>query len=166
METLTLLGLGVMPLTAIMAGVRDLTTMTIPNWMSGLLILAFFPVAWLAGLPLPTVAVHMGVAVGVLFVGAGLFALRVIGGGDAKLMAALSLWLGLSGLAPFIVWTALFGGALSILLLAARGRLGALAGRAPGWLRRLLEPGGGVPYGVAIAGGALMAFPSSALMGG
>jgi len=35
---------------------------------------------------------------------------------------------------------------------------------APGWVSRLMEPRGDIPYGVAIAAGALMAWPSSPLM--
>ena len=35
---------------------------------------------------------------------------------------------------------------------------------APAWAARLLEPKGDIPYGIAICAGALMAFPSSALL--
>ena len=34
----------------------------------------------------------------------------------------------------------------------------------PGWGQRLLQPKGDIPYGVAIAAGALMAYPHSALV--
>jgi prepilin peptidase CpaA len=37
---------------------------------------------------------------------------------------------------------------------------------APGWVARLLEPKGHIPYGVAIAIGALLAFPEADLMSG
>jgi len=34
----------------------------------------------------------------------------------------------------------------------------------PAWFSRLAEPGENVPYGVAIAAGALLAFPASPFM--
>ncbi|OWY59337.1 pilus assembly protein CpaA, partial [cyanobacterium TDX16] len=57
MDTITLILLGVMPALAIVAGLKDLTSMKIPNWISGLLILAFFPAALAVGLDPMTVAV-------------------------------------------------------------------------------------------------------------
>lgn len=164
METVTLLLLSVLPLLVIAAGIHDLTTMKIPNWISGLLILGFFPAAFMVGLSPATVAVHFGVAVVALFVGMGLFALRVIGGGDAKLMAAACLWLGVSGSTMFILWTAVAGGAFCLVLIFARSQLRPYVQGAPHWIDTLLEPKGDIPYGVAIAVGALMAFPSSALL--
>ena len=62
MDMLTLLLLAVMPALVIVAGLRDLTTMIIPNWISGALIVGFFPAAFAAGLDLTTVGVHLGVA--------------------------------------------------------------------------------------------------------
>jgi prepilin peptidase CpaA len=38
-----------------------------------------------------------------------------------------------------------------------------MASQGPAWVGRLLEPKGDVPYGVAIAFGALAAFPASAV---
>jgi prepilin peptidase CpaA len=164
MDTVTLLLLSVLPLLVIAAGLRDLTTMTIPNWISGLLILAFFPAAFMVGLSPLTVAAHAGVAVIALFVGMGLFAMRVIGGGDAKLMAATCLWLGVTGSAMFILWTGVAGGVFCLTLMFARTQLRPYVHGAPHWVDSLLEPKGDIPYGVAIAIGALMAFPSSALL--
>ena len=88
MDTLTLVLISIFPILAIVAGLHDLLTMKIPNWISGLLIVAFFPVALLVGLDLPTVGAHVGVGLLALFIGAGMFALNWIGGGDAKLIAA------------------------------------------------------------------------------
>lgn len=164
MDTVTLLLLSILPCLVIVAGLRDLTTMKIPNWISGLLILCFFPAAFMVGLSPTTVAVHFGVAVVALFIGMGLFALRVIGGGDAKLMAAVCLWLGLTGSAVFVLSTAVVGGFLCLMLIFARGQLRPYVSGAPEWIDTLLEPTGDIPYGVAIAVGALMAFPSSILL--
>lgn len=156
--------LGVMPVLVIVAGLHDLTTMKIPNWISGLLILGFFPTALLLGLPLSAVGASVGLAVAALLVGAGMFALKWLGGGDAKLLAAVTLWLGLSGVLPFLLFTAMAGGGLCLLLLLARARLQVYAVNGPVWITRLLAPKGDVPYGVAIAMGALLAYPSSPLV--
>lgn len=164
MEILTLIVLSTLPCLVIAAGLHDLTTMKIPNWISGLVILFFFPAAFLVGLSPMTVAVHFGVAVVALLVGMGLFAMRVIGGGDAKLMAAVCLWLGLTGSAMFILWTALAGGVVCLVLIFARRDLRPHVIGAPAWVDTLLEPKGDLPYGIAVAIGALMAFPSSILL--
>jgi prepilin peptidase CpaA len=164
-EPLSLL-LIVFPALVIAAALSDAASMTIPNWISAALVAAFFPVALAAGLPLATLATAVGVGAAALFIGAAMFALRWIGGGDAKLFAASALWLGVSGAAPFLMWTALAGGALALGLLSAR-RMAALTGRPvtlPAWLERLLAPAGDIPYGIAIAAGALAAFPHSALL--
>jgi len=164
MDTLQLLALGLLPLLVVVAAVSDLTTMKIPNWISAGLIVGFFPTALLLGLPVMEMLAHVGVGVVALLVGMGLFALRVLGGGDAKLMAAACLWLGIDASIVFIIWTALAGGSFSLLLIMARSQLQPLAQVAPAWVGTLLQPKGDIPYGVAIAVGALMAFPASALV--
>ncbi len=151
----------------VIAAVRDLTTYTIPNWISLALAAAFVPAAALAGLGWSTIGLSALVGVGMLVVGIVMFALRWIGGGDAKLMAAASMWLGLPGLTPFVLYTGLAGGALALMLLAVRSTwLRPFAAVGPGWVDRLATPGGATPYGVAIAVGALGAFPMGVLMGG
>ena len=164
METVTLLLLSILPCLAIAAGLHDLTTMKIPNWISGLLILSFFPAAFMVGLSPMTVTIHFGIAVLALFVGMGLFAMRYIGGGDAKLMAAVCLWLGVSGSAMFILYTAVAGGAFCMVLIFARSELRPYVLGTADWVDSLMEPKGDIPYGVAVAIGALMAFPSSILL--
>ncbi|HEV2081758.1 MAG TPA: prepilin peptidase [Brevundimonas sp.] len=165
MDPLHLLPLSLLPALVIVAGLKDLTSMTIPNWISAILVVAFFPVAFLMGLPVVSVAVHLGVGLAALLVAAGMFALRWIGGGDAKLTAAACLWLGVSGSGMFLLWTGLMGGLFCLFLIFARFQAQtALPAGAPGWVVRLMEPKGDIPYGVAIAAGALMAWPASPLM--
>ncbi|MBA4803555.1 MAG: prepilin peptidase [Brevundimonas sp.] len=164
MDLLTLALLGVMPALAIVGGLHDLTTMKIPNWISGLLVLLFFPAALAAGLPLEQIGLHLGVGVLALLIGAGMFALRWIGGGDAKLMAAACLWLGVSGSGMFLLWTGLAGGLFCLILIFSRAHLRPYALQAPAWVGQLMEPKGDIPYGVAIAAGALLAWPESPLM--
>lgn len=164
MDTVALMLLSLLPAMVIVAGLKDLTTMTIPNWISAALLAGFLPAALLVGLGPVQIAVHLGVALVALAVGVGLFALGWLGGGDAKLIAAVALWLGLAGAGQFVLWTAVIGGGFSLLLMLARAGAGAAAAGGPGWLARLLRPRGDIPYGVAIAGGALIAFPSSVLV--
>jgi len=164
MEVAQLILLAVLPALVIVAGLKDLTSMKIPNWISGLLILGFFPAALLLGLGPAAIGMHVAVAVAVLLMGMGLFALNLLGGGDVKLMAAACLWLGLSGSGVFVLATAVIGGAFSLALLASRAWLQPYVGAGPGWLVQLMEPKGHIPYGVAIAAGALVAWPASPLM--
>src|SRR3546814_2389693 len=86
----------------------------------------------------------------------------VVGGGDLKLMTAVSLWAGLDALPQLLLWTALAGGAFALGLIVLRRLLGGLLVVQPFaetvTLPRLLLPGEAIPYGVAIAiGGILVA---------
>lgn len=164
MDILTLALLGVMPALVIVAGLRDLTTMKIPNWISGALVVSFLPAALAVGLAPIDMAIHLGVAAAALVVGAGMFALRWIGGGDAKLMAAACLWLGVEGSGMFLLFTGVMGGLFCLILIFARAHSRPYLLGAPGWVVHLMEPKGDIPYGVAIAAGALMAYPASPLM--
>lgn len=164
MTIVTVLFLAVLPILAIVGGLKDLLTMKIPNWVSGLLVLGFFPAALIVGLPPLTVATHVGVGALALVAGAGMFALRWIGGGDAKLMAATCLWLGFTGSGVFLLYTGVIGGVFCLALLMARVHAQPFLIRAPGWVIHLMEPRGDIPYGVAIAAGALMAYPVSPLV--
>ena len=166
MQTATALALSLLPILMIVSALSDLATMTIPNRVSIALVLAFYPTAFLDGLSVQTVAISTGVGLGFLTAGMAMFALRWCGGGDAKLFAAAGLWIGLPGLAHYLMWTALGGGLFSLSLILMRGWAQPYAAGAPAWLGRLLEPKGDIPYGVAIAAGALAAFPESALIRG
>ena len=163
MELVTLLLLAVFPALVIVGALSDVTTMTIPNRLSLALIVLFFPCALIAGLPLATVGWCVGVGLVALVVGMVLFALRVFGGGDAKMIAAAALWLGVEAAPTFVLWTAITGGLFAAALLVARRQAVPYVGNAPGWVGRLLAPKGDIPYGVGICLGALMAFPQSAL---
>jgi prepilin peptidase CpaA len=56
------------------------------------------------------------------------------------------------------------GGLFCLMLLVARAWLQPWAASGPGWLARLMEPKGDIPYGVAIAAGVLVAWPASPMM--
>ncbi len=154
------------PLLVLCAAAKDLTSFTIPNWVSLGLLAGWMPAAGAAaaaGAPAGELLTCLGVGFGALVVGMGMFAMRWIGGGDAKLMAAAALWLGAPGLAPFLMWTTLAGGALTFMLIAARRHardfVGDTGPDASHWVGRLMDRRGDVPYGVAICVGALAAFP-------
>ena len=156
------------PALAIVAALRDATTMTIPNWISVALAALFLPAALFAGLPLSALGFAAAAGLGALVAGMAMFAMGWIGGGDAKLFTVCALWLGLTATPVFVLITALAGGLLAVGLLGARKYAFAIHG--PAWVERLLKPDGDVPYGLAICAGALFAFPDSpvvkALMGG
>ena len=128
--------------------------MTIPNRLNMIAAAAFLPAALVVGLPLPALGMALGLGGAALVVGMIMFAL-------AKLFAACGLWLGGAATLPFLMWTALAGGALALGLLWGRQAAQMMPVAGPSWLKRLLTDGEGVPYGVAIAVGALVAFPDS-----
>jgi prepilin peptidase CpaA len=154
------------PILTIVAGLKDLTSYTIPNWIPLLLLGAFAGLALTVGMPVNVFGLHLLVGAAALAAGMAMFALGWVGGGDAKLMAAACLWLGWPTTQSFLMDTALVGGSLSVLLLLARGQLfRAFVPIRSGWLGRLVTPGEPAPYGVAIAIGALIAFPAGELLG-
>jgi prepilin peptidase CpaA len=163
LQTLALL---VFPVLVIVGGLRDATSYTIPNWIS-LALTAAFPIAALAlGAPLTAIGISFAVGAAALVMGMGMFALGWIGGGDAKLFAAAALWLGWPASLSYLLITGIAGGALAVGLLGLRSaHVRPFVPAGPAWLSRLAEPGENVPYGVAIAIGALAAFPASTLIG-
>jgi prepilin peptidase CpaA len=142
------------------AALEDALSFTIPNWVSLALLVAFGPAAFAVGMPIPTMALNVAIGAAALVAGMVMFALRWLGGGDAKLLAAVSLWLGWIAVPTFLIGTAMAGGALAMMLLSLRSAaLRPLILLGPRWVTRLAEPGEGVPYGVAIAVGAFSALP-------
>jgi prepilin peptidase CpaA len=132
----------------LLAAASDAWSRKIPNWtVLGLvaLFVAAVPFGWLssswsAALLTSAVALAAGFA---LYVG------KIMGAGDAKLLAAAALFAGPDHLLLLLVITTIAGGVLAVLALMARpyAEVFALA-----WRPRQ-QPG--VPYGVAIALGAL-----------
>ena len=154
----------IFPVLVIGGALRDLTSYTIPNWIS-LAVIGAFPVVALAlGVPLNLIGLNVAVGAAALVAGMGMFALGWIGGGDAKLFAAAGLWLGWPAAMSYLAVTGLAGGALAVGLLGLRSAyVRPYMPVNPAWFARLAQPGENVPYGVAIALGALMAFPASPL---
>ena len=154
----------VFPALVIIAGVNDLMTMKIPNWINLSIFFSFYPVALIIGLDWVTIGLSSVIGLGVLFAGMIMFALRWIGGGDAKLFAAASLWMGPDGALAFILLSAIVGGLFCIVLMQARAWFQVIVPSLPAWGQRLMEPKGDIPYGVAITAGGLWAFTMSNLI--
>ena len=143
------------------AALYDASKFIIPNWLCGLVVLTF-PVAVLAaGLGWAEIGNHLvggGIA---LVIGFALFAPGWIGGGDAKLFAAASLWFGWPEILAFLIHTVMAGGVLVMVLLGLRWlapRIPSLAGRLEGTALATKAP---VPYGIAIAAGVFWSLPKT-----
>ncbi len=150
-------------LTMLISAFYDLATMTIPNWISGVLIVLFMIAAPLSGMGWSAIGLHVLVGFGALAITVSMFAFGWVGGGDAKLFAAAALWMGWPGALMFAAYAALAGGVLTILLLLARKYPMPSHLHAWKWSARLLKEGGDVPYGIGICAGALLAFPETSL---
>mgnify|MGYP001189047043 CR=1 FL=1 len=143
------------------AAASDLFTMKISNRVSLALIAGFFVLALLGGMGLHDMLKHVGAGATVLAVAFACFAMGWVGGGDAKGAAGVALWFGFEHLLDYLVIASLFGGALTLLLLQFRQwpLPYPLAGQA--WLSRLHDRQTGIPYGIALALGALVVYPQT-----
>ena len=128
------------------AAASDVRARIIPNRSVLAVLVLFAPWAlahWGVWIGLALLAGVIGLAAGV-----ALYAMGIVGAGDAKLFAAVSLFVGLDRLPALAVATALIGGLIAIGSLIARPRrslvMVAMQGKG--------DFGPGIPYGVAIAG--------------
>ena len=154
----------IFPLCLAIAAFSDLFTMTIPNRVSAILLAAFVLIAPLAGLGPATIGMHL-VAGAIVFTACfTLFALNIMGGGDAKLLTARAVWFGFNAsLFEFVTYVSIFGGLLTLLILVMRKQENAiLASGLP--VPHLLFTAKKIPYGIAIGLGGFVAYPSSPLM--
>jgi prepilin peptidase CpaA len=143
------------------AAASDLFTMTISNRISLALVAGFVLLALFGGMGMHDFLMHLGAGAAVLVVAFGCFAMGWVGGGDAKIAAGVALWFGFDHLLNYLVYASLFGGALTLLLLYIRQwPLPALLTGQP-WLLRLHDKQSGIPYGIALAIGALMVYPET-----
>jgi len=143
------------------AAASDLLTMTISNRVSLALVAGFGLLALLGGMGLYDLVLHLAAGAALLVVAFACFAFGWIGGGDAKVAAAAALWFGFGHLMNYLLYASLFGGILTLVLLQFRQwPLPYLLAGQP-WLARLHAKEGGVPYGIALAIGALMIYPDT-----
>jgi prepilin peptidase CpaA len=133
----------------------DVTRYTIPNWLVGSLLL-LYPVAFYLhpnGADWKMALAAMGLVFACGFV---VFSLRIMGGGDIKLITVLALWVGWTYLADFVVLFALLGGVFSIFLLVMRKLFPYLPLPKTVKTPRIFQAKAPIPYGVAIAGAFVM----------
>jgi len=155
------LSLTLFPVLMIIAGAGDALALKIPNWLTIAIVLLFFPMALATAMPWALVGMHLLTGIALFFVGFVLFALGLFGGGDAKLIAAAGLWFGWPNIVPFLVLTAFAGGvlAMAVGVWAAASMSAEIHDQS--WVRRLRHLKPNVPYGYALAIGAILAFPQS-----
>lgn len=151
------------PLLMAFAASSDLLTMRISNRLVLVTVAGFFVLALAAGLPLEVIGMHVACAFVVLVVGFAFFAFGWIGGGDAKLAAATTLWLGFGMMLPYVVMASLLGGALTMAILAARRWPLPQRWQKIAWLDRLHDKKSGVPYGIALAAAGLLLYSDTAI---
>jgi prepilin peptidase CpaA len=146
------------------AAITDFLEMTIPNWVSVILIGAFVLIAPFSGLSLVALAWHLAAALVVFTVCFALFAFNVMGGGDAKLLTAASLWFGFNtSLFEFLAFTGYLGGALTILIILLRANWEKLA-TVGIKLPQTLMVAKKIPYAIAIGAAGLLTYPNSPLV--
>ena len=127
----------------VFAAFSDIRSRTIANRLNLAIALGAPVFWWASGLSLwPGVAIQLGVALAAFAVFAGLFAIRMMGGGDVKLLTALALWVSPAHFMQLLLVMALAGGVLTIVMAA--------------WhIMRRERDKLKIPYGVAIAFGGL-----------
>ena len=138
----------------VFAAFTDMRRRQIDNWLNAAIALGAPVFWWASGLSLwPDVAIQLGVALVAFAVFAGMFALRMMGGGDVKLLTALALWITPYHFMELLLVMALAGGALTIVMV--------------GWHTICRERDKlKIPYGVAIAFGGLWVLAVNYLPGG
>jgi len=144
------------------AALHDINSLTIPNWLNLTLAALFVPAAAVSGLPLEIIGGHVLAGLAAFVIAFGLFAFRIFGGGDAKMIPAVMLWIGPSASLQFVFTMALVGGACALLIVLVRNAVPAAI--VPGPIRAPFKENAGVPYGVAIAAGAFLASPASPIL--
>jgi len=149
----------IFPLLLALAAGWDLASYTIPNFLQIALIVSFGAFVFATGMTPGAVGWHVLAGFLGLFVGFTLFALGYVGGGDAKLFACITLWLGLRALPEYALMASLTGGALTLLVITMRQMpLPALLS-GQHWIAKLHEARGPIPYAVALSAGVFLILP-------
>ena len=118
---------GLLVLLVIAAAIFDLRQRRIPNWLAAS--------GFLAGIAMnlflfetPGLWISLKGAGIALLVYVPLFALRAMGAGDAKLMAAIGAITGWQNWLAIMILTSLFGGVLAAIMVLGKGRVGQTLG--------------------------------------
>jgi len=130
--------LGALAIALLYAAFTDLKRRQIDNWLNGAIALAAPLYWWAAGFTLVDIGWQLGLTLAAFAGFAVLFAMRAMGGGDVKLLAALALWIKPAAYLKLLIIMALLGGLLTMLFGA--------------WhVMRRQRHKLAIPYGVAIA---------------
>jgi len=161
----------------ILAALLDFLYYRLPNKLF-YIIFYLFPVYIILSLKFYLVSNYL-VFVGAILIGFGLFSAAIIGGGDAKLLSAVSLWIGWNNLVPFMLWMLVFGGLISCIYLFFPKAIHYITAKIRGFVQRQsfikkgvrflvsdvdviegevlsLQQKKMIPYGISIAGAGLI----------
>src|SRR5215475_7211696 len=158
MDTIRLL---LFPALMAFAASSDMLTMTISNRVSLALAAGFLLLAGFSGMSPTEIMIHTAAGALVLVIAFFCFAMGWVGGADAKVVAAASLWFGFAHLMDYLLYASLFGGALTLLLVQFRQWPLPYSLSSQAWLLRLHAKESRVPYGIALAMGALLIYPDT-----
>ena len=141
--------------------ITDVTTYTIPNWVSYGLVLLFAVFAALAWDKTP-VLLHVLLGLLTFTMCLVFWKLRWLGGGDVKFVGAVSLWMGPGHILIFVVLLALLSAGLVTILQFARQWNPYFQGS--GWpriIKQMIQKAedNAVPYGLPAAIAALVVVP-------
>ncbi len=135
-----------------LAAFQDAMMLKISNYICGAILLLGVAAAFVAG-PQPALWENGVAFVLALVIGTFLFSRGMMGGGDIKLFAATVLWFDLGSAGRILLWTAIAGGVLAVIIIIARTLPW------PDSIRsrmKVLQKKAGIPYGIAIAAGAII----------
>lgn len=153
-----------LPLCLAFAALTDLFTMTIPNRVPAILCCSFLVIAPFSGMTLFSVGLAVLASLAVFSCCFALFAVNVMGGGDAKLLTASALWFGLnSSLTLFLIAVALVGGILTLAIVVLRSRSQEIMATGLPIPDSLLVAKK-IPYGIAIAVAGFMTYPEAPIV--
>ena len=150
-----------LPLLLAAAAGWDIASFTIPNFLTLALLAAFAVFCFAAGLSFTVIGWHLLAGFVGLLIGFTLFAIGHVGGGDAKLFAAVVLWLGLKDLMPYALIASVLGGVLALGLMLMRSWPLPVFLARQSWVMKLHDSKAGIPYGAALAVAAFILLPSS-----
>jgi prepilin peptidase CpaA len=151
----------VFPVLMAYAASSDLLTMRIANWLVGAILVAYVGLALVAQVSLSDIGMSAAAAAIVLAIAFAFFAFGWIGGGDAKLVAVTTLWVGFGLMLQYLIYAALLGGGLTLLILAFRRYPLPAWLQQQRWVDRLHDNKSGVPYGITLAIAALLVYPDT-----
>ena len=144
-----------------LAALEDMRVFKIPNWTSAAVAIAFVPYYLLHSWLFP-IGMHLIIAAAIFGITVVFWKLKLIGGGDVKLLTAVGLWLGPDLALSFMILMTVASLAIAIVLLVVRkwgSVLYAYATPRPVLRMLAIAETGRCPYALPIAIAALTTVP-------